>query len=449
MFDHLNERSLDLSIHPASADLLADVEQATMHQIGPEEVPIRFAVTESQSGQWSCDVGVQVGTNASESIFRFVKRGHERTDDFNVVMLVPTGIGAEIGGHAGDAMPAAALLASVCDSLITHPNVYNASDMIQIPRNGLYVEGSVITRLMMGTARLASAKSNRVLVLAQSHDDRMFTDAAVNAVNAARAYYGLRVPEVVMIDPSFRMVSEYSPSGTATGRVEGMEHIWRALDSRLGEFDAVAITSVIEVPAQFHWEYYESQGGMINPWGGVEAMLTHAISLKYGIPAAHSPMFESRQIAELDLGVVDPRMAAEVVSVTFFQSVLRGLQTSPGIVNCDSGKEGTIGAEDISCIVIPAGCLGLPTLAAIGQGIPVITVRENSNIMRNNLASLPWAPGQLIETENYWEAAGVLSALRIGLDPCSMRRPISGVPIAHEDGKSRQATGGTQLMHQV
>ena len=449
MSDYLNERSLDLSIHTSSTDLLADIRRETSRQLGPGEAPIRFAVTESQPGQWSCDVGVQIGSETPQSIFQFVRRRQENTGNFNVVMLVPTGIGAEIGGHAGDAMPAATLLASVCDSLVTHPNVYNASDMIQIPGNGLYVEGSVITRLMMGTARLASTRSNRVLVLAQSHDDRMFTDAAVNAVNAARAYYGLRVPEVVMIDTSFRMVSEYSPSGTATGRVEGMEHIWRVLDSRRGEFDAVAITSVIEAPAESHWEYYESQGGMINPWGGVEAMLTHAISLKYGIPAAHSPMFESKQISELDLGVVDPRMAAEVVSVTFFQSVLRGLQSSPKILNCDSDGEDTIGVEDIACMVIPAGCLGLPTLAAIGQGIPVITVQENSNIMRNNLASLPWEPGQLIETENYWEAAGVLSALRIGLDPRSMRRPISGVRVARENGMSRHAAGDSQPAHRV
>ena len=254
------------------------------------------------------------------------------------------------------------------------------------------------------------------------------------------------------IDPRFRMISEYSPSGIATGRAEGMEYIWDILDSRRGQFDAVAISSVIDVPAEFHREYYERQGVMVNPWGGVEAMVTHAISLKYDIPAAHSPMFESRQIAELDLGVVDPRMAAEVVSVTFFQSVLRGLQCSPKIINCDAKVEDTVGVDDVSCMVIPSGCLGLPTLAALHQGIPVITVRENSNIMRNNLAHLPWAPGQLIEVDNYWEAAGVVSSLKIGLDPCSMRRPIPGVPIAHQDARSgnpKHPTNETEPMHQV
>ena len=348
-------------------------------------------------------------------------------------MLVPTGIGAEIGGHAGDATPAATLLASVCDTLITHPNVFNAADMIQIPANALYVEGSVITRLMMGTARLWRARANRVLAIIQRHDDQVFTDAAINAVNAARAYYGLQVSEVVTIDPAFKMIAEYSPSGVAAGGVEGLSHLWEALDTRLGSFDAVAISSVIDAPVEFHRDYYDGKGQMINPWGGVEAMLTHAISLKYGVPTAHAPMLESREIADLELGVVDPRMAAEVVSVTFLQSVLKGLQHSPRIVVEGTPGKASIGAEAVSCLVIPDGCLGLPTLAAMRQGIPVISVRENANIMRNDLGQLTVGNGELITVDNYWEAAGVLACLRSGLDPSCVRRPIRGVVVSTAD----------------
>ena len=47
----------------------------------------------------------------------------------NIVFIVPTGIGAEIGGHSGDATPAAKLISSLCDRLFTHPNVVNASDI--------------------------------------------------------------------------------------------------------------------------------------------------------------------------------------------------------------------------------------------------------------------------------------------------------------------------------
>jgi hypothetical protein len=34
-------------------------------------------------------------------------------------------------------------------------------------------------------------------------------------------------------------------------------------------------------------------------------------------------------------------------------------------------RPGVFTAADVSCLVIPDGCLGLPTLAALEQGIPV------------------------------------------------------------------------------
>ena len=268
MSEYLTERILDLAVRVESKSLLADLATQVHADLVPGHTPVRFAVTDSRDSRWRCDVGIHVGASLGDSIFRFQKRSAEYTGAFNVVMLVPTGIGAEIGGHAGDAAPAAALLAGVCDTLITHPNVLNAADMIQIPSNALYVEGSVITRLLMGAARLWRSRANRVLVLIQRHDDQVFTDAAINAVNAARAYYGLQVSEVVTIDPAFKMIAEYSPSGVAAGRVEGLSHIWETLDSRRGEFDAVAISSVIDAPVEFHIDYYESAGRMINPWGG-------------------------------------------------------------------------------------------------------------------------------------------------------------------------------------
>ena len=123
--------------------------------------PIRFAVTESCGELWHCELGVQVGEASADAIFGFHKRPRKDAADFNVLMLVPTGIGAEVGGHAGDASPAAALLASVCDTLITHPNVLNASDIIQVPDNALYVEGSLITQMMLGTVALRRVRSNR------------------------------------------------------------------------------------------------------------------------------------------------------------------------------------------------------------------------------------------------------------------------------------------------
>ena len=357
------------------------------------------------------------------------KRLHEDTNAFNVVMLIPTGIGSSIGGHAGDATPTAALLSTVCDTLITHPNVLNASDIIQIPSNTLYVEGSLITQLLMGRVGLRRVRNNRLLVLVQAHEDQLFMSAAINSVNAARASYGLNA-SIAKLDPRFRMISEYAPSGVASGRIEGIDYVYRILDARSGDYDAVAITSVIDVPEQLQEKYYRGDHDIVNPWGGVEAMLTHSVSLRYGIPSAHAPMLESKSIAETDFGIVDPRMAAEVISLAFLQCVLRGLQRSPAITPVSKDTRGIdIHPASISCLVIPDACIGLPTLAALLNGIPVIAVKGNTNQMRNHLDLLPWQETKFFRVENYLEAAGVVAALRAGIAPWSAKRPLASAAI--------------------
>ena len=431
MQDYLSQCLIEITVDPSLPNIIGQVQKAVARQTGDSHTPVRFAVTRSDRGLWTCELGVLANKNHGPGIFDFRRRSHENADNFNVVMLVPTGIGAAIGGHAGDATPAATLLAGVCDTLITHPNVFNASDIIQIPSNALYVEGSMITQLMMGSIGLRRVRNNRLLVLIQAHQDAMFTNAAVNSVNAARSSYGLNA-SVVMLDRRFRMCSEYTPSGGAAGRVEGIAHIYDLLNSRQGEYDAVAITSVIELPPGLHENYYHFGDEIVNPWGGVEAMLTHAVSLRYGLPAAHAPMLESRAIAEVDFGVVDPRMAAEVISLAFLQCVLRGLQYSPRVASiAGSHPKGGIRSEDIACLVVPEGCIGLPTLAALANGITVVAVRNNFNQMRNDLDALPWAPGQLFHAENYLEAAGVVAALRSGIDPWSATRPLEPVQVDH------------------
>ena len=428
----LRELELELPIALDRKNALAQIREAIRFRLPSNVEPVRFAITKSDDGCASCaisslEVLPELGDAVNISIFEFTPRKYETTSRFNVVFLIPTGIGAEIGGHAGDATPAARLVAETCDTLILHPNVVNASDINEMPANSLYVEGSVITRLLMGTVGLVPARSNRVLVIIDDHKDDLFVNAAINAVSAARASYGLVCPEVIKLSPPVMMTSEYTGFGTAAGKISGLERVFAVLEEQEGDYDAVALSSVISVPKEFHQGYFDAAGEMVNPWGGVEAMLTHVVSSRFNVPSAHSPMFEARDIANRDPGVVEPRMAAEAISLTFFGCVLKGLHKSPRIVTDPSqiSEPGVISAADISCLVIPDGCVGLPTLAALEQGIPVIAVRENKNLMENDLTTLPWRSDQLHIVENYWEAAGVLCAIRGGIAPESVRRPLA------------------------
>jgi hypothetical protein len=419
--------------------LLKYFEKSIKTQLSPGEVPVRFAVTKSDADGYHCELGILTESNLLPfgrqiSIFDFEKRIIENTDKFNAVMIVPTGIGAELGGHAGDATPAARLLAGVCDKLIIHPNVVNASDINEMPENGLYVEGSALSRLLMGTIGLQVSRSNRILLIIDEHEDKQVAELAINAASAARITLGLDCSGVVKINPPVYLRAEYSSSGIAVGHVEGLERLLELIYSRRTEFDAVALASKIEIPEGLYAKYFLSGGEIINPWGGVEAMLTHCISLLFDVPSAHAPMPENIDEANALFGIIDPRMSPEAVSSCFLHCVLKGLYKSPLIITDKRlfAHSNILTAADISCLVIPDGCVGLPTLAALEQGISVIAVRENRNRMKNELKNLPFAPGKLFIVDNYLEAVGVMTALKSGISVSSVRRPLAETRVISE-----------------
>jgi hypothetical protein len=417
-------------------NLIKNFNYSVKKLLNVSEVPIRFIVTHSDEKGYYCELTIldtetEIFPNLS-SIFNFTKRSFENVEKFNAVLLIPTGIDCEIGGDAGDATPVARLLASVCDHLIIHPNVVNASDINEMPDNCIYVEGSVICRLLMGTVGLKKVRANRVLVLLEEHEEQMITEASINAVSAARATLSMQCAGVIRLKDGFKMTISFSDTGRASGQIEQIENLYDVLKTYRHEYDAIAISSIIHPPGDpelFLKDYYVTES--MNPWGGVEAMLTHAISTLLDVPSAHSPMMENLNILTVDVGITDPRKAAEAVSRTYLHCLFKGLHRSPQLLTNaqDRANKEVINAEDISCLVIPEGCLGLPTLAALDQGIPVIAVRENTNLMRNQLENLHFRRDKYFLVNNYLEAVGVMAGLKSGVTPSSVRRPLTPTSI--------------------
>ena len=441
----LDEKEIKLPRYTDQESILEYFARNITEQLSPNEFPVRFVVTRTDEDGHECELGILSHADDFQvphksKIFNFTKRDYENTEEFNTVLIIPTGIGAEIGGHSGDGGPVARLLASACDCLITHPNVVNAADINELPENALYVEGSVLSRLLMGTVGLQKVRSNRVLLVIDKHYDSFFHEAAINSVSAARASLGVNCPAVVKMDDRVLMRSHFSSSGRAIGRIEYLECLCEVLQKFRSEYDAVALSSLIEVPSSLQADYYQSDEDIVNPWGGVEAMLTHTISLLFDIPSAHSPMMESKEILNLDVGVVDPRKSAEAVSTTYLHCILKGLHKSPRIIRepLAHGHSGILTVTDISCLVIPDGCIGLPTLAALEQGIPVIAVTENKNRMQNRLTDLPFSPGKLFVVDNYLEAVGVMNAIKSGVALESVRRPLAHTTV-YENNKSNES----------
>jgi hypothetical protein len=198
----------------------------------------------------------------------------------NIVFIVPTGIGAEIGGHSGDATPSAKLIASLCDKLFIHPNIVNASDINEMTENMLYVEGSILDRFLEGQIGLEEVYSNKILLVANSP----IKPEIVNAVSGARATIGADI-EILELKVPIRMVASVV-NGKASGEIYGIDETIQQLSQY--DFDVLVVNTPIETNDAEVKDYLIKDGG-VNIWGGVEARLSKLMSEKLNKPVIHSP----------------------------------------------------------------------------------------------------------------------------------------------------------------
>ncbi|NDG03499.1 MAG: DUF3326 domain-containing protein, partial [Synechococcaceae bacterium WBB_34_004] len=81
------------------------------------------------------------------------------------LLIIPTGIACEQGGFAGDALPAARLLAAASGCLISHPNVLNGASLYWSDQRIHYVEGWALDGFARGDWRLSPCRRQRIGVL--------------------------------------------------------------------------------------------------------------------------------------------------------------------------------------------------------------------------------------------------------------------------------------------
>ena len=80
------------------------------------------------------------------------------------VFVVPTGIGASVGGFAGDASCQARAFAEK-SKLIVNPNVVNAGGFSGINDNMFYTEGYVLDEMFKGNVGLEPSSHNKIGVV--------------------------------------------------------------------------------------------------------------------------------------------------------------------------------------------------------------------------------------------------------------------------------------------
>lgn len=345
---------------------------------------------------------------------------------YTVVLIIPTGIGASIGGYAGDGLPVARAIAQTCDILITHPNVLNGAQLYWPLPNALYVEGYALDKFAQGWYGLQPVHQNRVgLILDQAIEPELQL-RHLQAADATRATLGINLTDYIVTDSPLEVQLLESESGASWGTIANPDSLLRAAETLIHKAKAEAIAVVARFPddegSTALQEYRYGQG--VDPLAGAEAVISHLIVKNFQIPCAHAPA-----LLPLPLDPnLSPRSAAEEIGYTFLPCVLVGLSRAPQLVTLKEGLRlpDSIWAQQVDAVVVPGTACGGSTVISLSQTrAQIIAVTENKTQMQVSPKSLGI---NALEVSSYLEALGVLVAHRAGISPEALRPKILSIP---------------------
>jgi Protein of unknown function (DUF3326) len=339
---------------------------------------------------------------------------------YTVVLIVPTGIGAAIGGYAGDALPVARAIAQVADRLITHPNVLNGAQLYWSLPNAFYVEGYGLDQFAAGQWGLRPVHQNRIgLVLDQAIEPELRL-RHLQAADATRATLGLSLTDYVVTDAPLGVTLKTAGSGATWGTIENPGSLLRAVEKliQIGKAEAIAVVARFpdDIGSLALQSYRHGQG--VDPLAGAEAVISHLVVKTFQIPCAHAPALLPLPI-DPDLS---PCSAAEELGHTFLPCVLVGLSRAPQFVR--SSSQGDLWADQVDAVVIPATACGGSAILSMSQSVQIITVQENQTRLDVTAEALGI---KAITVQSYLEALGVLVAHRAGISPAALRANISSM----------------------
>ena len=344
------------------------------------------------------------------------------------LLVIPTGIGCSIGGFAGDGLPVARLLAAASGCLITHPNVMNGAALYWSDPRLHYVEGWALNRFARGELALAPVRRQRVGLLLDAAMEPELQLRHLQVADACRATLGLSIGPVVITDQAVEVRLTRGESGASWGQLGHPDALLRGAE-RLCREGATAIAVVTRFPDDHGsgaLQAYRQDGG-VDPLAGAEAVISHLLGSRFGLPCAHAPA-QGPLASEPGL---DPRAAAEELGHTFLACVLVGLSRAPDLIPLGSlakappvasGPLDLLHPSRIGVVVAPAGALGgEAVLSCAERGIPLIAVEGNPCLLAVTAEALGL---KALKVGSYAEAAGLVLALREGIAPEALGRPL-------------------------
>lgn len=292
-------------------------------------------------------------------------------DELLGAFIVPTGIGASIGGYAGDASNYARKFTEI-SKLIVNPNVVNAGGFSGINDKMLYVEGYSLDEFFKGNLYLQESKNNNIGIIFDKSIPKDVLNIHINTLNAVNTVYGTEITEYVITDEDVGVDFFVDKNGFSTGYLKNQQTLKKAAKTLLDrKCKAIAIVCLFKDDDN---DISYSNGNGVDPVGGVEAIISHYISKEFLVPAAHSPAFCDYSIKP---DIVNPKSASEYITPTFLPCILLGLRNAP-ILDKLSG----ISVENLDYLVMPYNALGsIPVFECLKRGIQVYAVKENITVL--------------------------------------------------------------------
>lgn len=348
---------------------------------------------------------------------------------YTAVLIVPTGIGAAIGGYAGDALPVARAIAQVADTLITHPNVLNGAQLYWPLPNALYVEGYGLDQFAAGRWGLRPVHRNRVGLLLDAAIEDDLRWRHLQAADAARATLGLDLTDYGVTDAPLGVSLQTAASGATWGTIQRPDTLLRGAEKLISAgATAIAVAARFPEDAESEALQWYRQGQGVDYLAGAEAVISHLLVRQFQIPCAHAPALSPLPLDR----TISPKSAAEEIGYTFLPCVLAGLSRAPQFVTRPPAQATDLWADQVDAVIVPATALGgSGVLSLSGTHAQIIAVEENTTALK----VMPEALGlQAVRVRSYLEAIGVIVAHKAGLNAGAIAPKLSLIqPL--KDGK--------------
>ena len=290
-----------------------------------------------------------------------------------IAISIPTGIGATIGGYAGD-FGYIAREFSKNFHVIINPNAVNGGILSAINYDMSYLEGYLFDEFLKGKISLTPKnihETNKIGVIFDSAIPQNILNVHLNTINALKMVQGIDTVAIEYTSSAVGIKLEIK-NGISVGKINNPNTLLESA-SKLIKKGAQAIAVVCYFGEDSEDENY-SKGDGVDPIGGIEAVISHLIAREFMLPTAHAPAFCD---IDISLKIENPKVSSELISSTYLPCIMQGLSIAPKI-----GKYEKITNKDVKYLIVPYDSLGSSAvLSSIDNGIKVITINNKTKLI--------------------------------------------------------------------